>query len=101
MFWRASSTANQLDPSVPAKKRAAAMSARKHAKLRGLSPGGCGVAPPPPPPAKPSVSPSSETGERNADEDCCGSSSAATTRGGRAAFARAVRNASRGVGSAK
>jgi hypothetical protein len=46
------------------------MNARKHAELRGLSPGGsgCGAAPPPPPLAKLSVSPSSETGERSADE---------------------------------
>jgi hypothetical protein len=49
-----------------------------------LSPGSCGAAPPPPVPAKPSVSPSSEAGERNADEAFCGSSSAATTRGGSA-----------------
>ena len=64
--WNASSTANQLEPSLPAGKcAAAATSARivSTPKLRGLGPGGCGAAPPPPPPAaKPSVSPSGETG---------------------------------------
>ena len=74
-------------------------SARRHAKLRGLSPGGCGAALPPPPPAKPRVSASSETGERN--EACCGSSSEGMTGGGSAAFARAVRSASRGVGNTR
>jgi hypothetical protein len=92
-----SSTANQLEPSIPARTCTVATSARKHAKLCGLSPGGCGAALPPPPPIKPSVSASSETGESN--EACCGSSSAAMTVGS-AAFARAVRNASRGVASA-
>ena len=92
---------NQLEPSVPARKRVAAMSAHKHAKLCGLSPSDCGIMPPPPPPAKPSVSSSSETGERNADEDCYGSLSTVITCGGSAAFARVVRNASCGVGSAK
>jgi hypothetical protein len=57
------------------------MSARKHAKLRGLSPGSCGAAPHPSLPAEPSERPSSETGERRAYEACCGSSSAATMRG--------------------
>ena len=54
--------------------------APKHAKLRGLSPGDSHAASPPPHPTKPSVSLSSETGERNADEGCCGSSSAALAR---------------------
>jgi hypothetical protein len=69
-------------------------SARKHAKLRRLGPGGRGAAPPPLPPAKPNVSPSSETGERNG----CGSWNVATTRDGSAAFARTMRYASREVG---
>jgi len=61
-FWSASSTAtNQLEPRVPARKSAAATSARKHAKLRGLNPGSYGAAPPPPPPVKRCMSPSSET----------------------------------------
>jgi hypothetical protein len=55
----------------------------------------CGATPAPP--AKQIVSPSNETGERNIDEACYGSSSAATTRGGSAAFARAVGNTSRGL----
>jgi hypothetical protein len=50
---------------------------------------------PSPPPAKPNVSPVSETRERS--EVCCSLSSTATTRGGSAAFAMAVRNASRGA----
>ena len=94
-----SSTTNQLEPSVPARTCTAATSARRHAKLRRLSPGGCGAALPPPPPAKPRVSASSETGERN--EACCGSSSEGMTGGGSAAFARAVRSASRGVGNTR
>ena len=59
---------HELEPSVLARESAAATSARKHAKMRGPSPGGCGVATPPPPPTKPSISPSSETGQRSADE---------------------------------
>ena len=88
-FWSASSTSNQLGPSVPARNIAAAMSASKHADLRWLSPKPLPLPPSPPLPVRPSVSGSSETGKRGA---CCawgGSSSAATTRGGSAAFAGA------------
>ncbi|KAI0268494.1 hypothetical protein BGY98DRAFT_336832 [Russula aff. rugulosa BPL654] len=52
----ASSTTNLLELSFPPWKGAAATSTRKHAKLRELTPGGCGTAPPPPTPAL-SVSP--------------------------------------------
>jgi hypothetical protein len=67
-FWSASGTTNLLERSGPARKSAAAMSSRKHAKLRRPSPGGRGAAPPSPPPTNQSVSPSSETGERSAEE---------------------------------
>src|ERR1700730_2337393 len=40
---------NQLGPSMPGRKSAAATRVRAHARLRRLSPSGCGGAPPPPP----------------------------------------------------
>ena len=86
-------------PEKPARnyrKNAAATSAHKHAKLHGLSSGGCGVAPPSVTSHQAEFESLSETGKRNADESCCGSWSAATTRGG---SARAMKNASRALGS--
>ena len=111
VFRCASSTVNQLGPSIPERISAVAMSACKHTRLHGLSPCTCtaepppatrAVPPPPPPPpplppplpARPSVTPLSQTGEHDTDGPCGVSSSTVTTREGRVAFASAVRNTS-------
>ena len=54
-FWSASSTGNQLGPSMPARNITAAMGAPKRAKLRSLSPAPLPVPLPPPLPARRSM----------------------------------------------
>jgi hypothetical protein len=93
---RVASTANQLVPSVPVRKSAAAATVPKHPKLSAKVPVAvvrrclCHL------PPNRAWSPSIETERRSADEACCDLPWIRRAECGSAALAGEVRNASRG-----
>lgn len=92
-FCSASSTAYQLSPRLPARKREQPRSTFKHAMLRSDSPGGC-VGPPRPRPSE-----NAAVAERGVCEGGCSTHASRldTTRMGTENFDKELKKASRGV----